>query len=375
MKVLVVNGLSALLGGGQTNLINLMKALSSYKCNVIFIVNSANVDIFLKFECRNISLVRSDFASKSLLHRVFWEIFILPYKLHAWGATVYYAPGGIMMTKTPADCVSITTLQNMLPFNDKERQRYPSFSFTRFKLFLLKFVFLKSYDLADKIIFISKYSRDVVLKIRPEIALKSTIIPLGVNDIFRERAKVFDLPEGLIAGEFYLYVSHLDYYKAQKELVLSWKVLIDSGFYYPLVLVGPTVNEYGREVVALINKLNLQDHVIWLGKIEYEKLPDIYQASRALIFASSCECCPNILLEMLASGKTILCSNYDPMPEFGEDGVIYFDPYSSDQLFKAVTEIEGGLVDTDVMQKTAYKLSTKYNHAEMLGKTINYLVS
>lgn len=375
MKVLVVNGLSALLGGGQTNLINLMKALTSHKCNVIFVVNSANFDIFSKFESRNITLFRGDFASKSILHRVFWEIFILPYKLREWGANVYYAPGGIMTTKTSADCVSITTLQNMLPFNDKERQRYPFFSYTRFKLFLLKFVFLKSYGLADKIIFISKYSRDVAIKLRPEIALKSTVIPLGVNDIFRERAKVFDLPDGLVSGEFYLYVSHLDYYKAQKELVLSWKLLVDAGFNYPLVLVGPAVNEYGREVVALIKKLNLQDYVIWLGQIEYEKLPDIYQASRALIFASSCECCPNILLEMLASGKTILCSNYDPMPEFGENGVIYFDPYSSDQLYKTISKIECGVIDTEIIQKTAYKLSAKYSHAEMLGKTIKYLVS
>ena len=35
---------------------------------------------------------------------------------------------------------------------------------------------------------------------------------------------------------------------------------------------------------------------------------------------------------MLSFKKLIYCSNWGPMPEFGEDGVIYFDPHNIDDL-------------------------------------------
>ena len=46
MKTLVINGISARRGGGQTNLINLMEYLPEYECQVVFILNSSNFDLF-----------------------------------------------------------------------------------------------------------------------------------------------------------------------------------------------------------------------------------------------------------------------------------------------------------------------------------------
>ncbi len=375
MKVLVVNGISALRGGGQTNLINLMNSLPSYQCKVVFILNSSNFALFSKFKSNSIDLFEAKFASRSIFHRVAWERFILPIKLREWSADVYYTPGGVMTTKVSDNCVTVTTLQNMLPFEISERKKFPLFSYLRIKLFLLKFVFLKSYRLADKIIFISKYSQDVVRKIIPKIIEKSVVIPLGINDIFVNNGCKYDLPCGLDNGKFYLYVSHMDYYKSQKELIYSWKKLIDQGFEYPLVFAGPIVNQYGKEVLSLIEHMGLSSNVIHLGHVEYDKLPGLYQASRALIFASTCECCPNILLEMLASERVILCSNKGPMPEFGEDGVIYFDPYSIDQLTQKVLQIESGIIDKESIAQRAKVLSKQYEHDKTIEKTIKYILN
>src|SRR5690606_21915599 len=126
---------------------------------------------------------------------------------------------------------------------------------------------------------------------------------------------------------------------AQKEVVENWQVLIKKGFNYPLVLVGPNYNEYGKEVIKLI-KSDKSGMLKYLGPIDYNKLPNIYQNARALIFASSCECCPNILLEKLASGKPVFSSSIQPMPEFGSDAVIYFDPYASEDLASKVLLFE-----------------------------------
>ena len=377
MKIIVINGISALLGGGQTNLINLMRYFSNYDCKIIFLLNSHNLHIFSKYKSDKITLVESHFASRSILHRLSWEKYVLPKKLKEWGADIYYSPGGTMLTDMPNTCKSITTLQNMLPFDSVERRRFPFFSYSRFKLFLLKFVFLSSYKKADKVIFISNYSRDYIKRLLPNIEQKSKVIPLGINDIFMNvNIDVkFDLPGNLRVDGFYLYVSHLDYYKCHKQVVKNWKKLVDSGFDYPLVLVGPTVNNYGREVLDLINRLDLNERVIYLGQVDYEKLPSLYQAARVLIFASACECCPNILLEMLASKKTILCSDKGPMPEFGEDGVVYFNPHSLDDLCLKAHFIEKNRVEAMMTAERAHQLSEKYRHDETIEKCINYLLN
>jgi len=58
----------------------------------------------------------------------------------------------------------------------------------------------------------------------------------------------------------------------------------------------------------------------------------VYKHASFAIFASQSENCPNILLELMASGCAVLCSDMPPMPEFGQDAVIYFNPRSPSDL-------------------------------------------
>jgi glycosyltransferase involved in cell wall biosynthesis len=112
-----------------------------------------------------------------------------------------------------------------------------------------------------------------------------------------------------------------------------------------------------------------------LGTVVYEKLPSLYNASRALIFASSCECCPNILLEKLASSKMIFCSDKGPMPEFAEDGVAYFDPYDADSLMNKINEIEKNPKVMEEFSEKSLKLSIKYQYHSTIMKNIEYILN
>lgn len=343
MKI-VINALSALRGGGQTYLINLLNEFMSlnFDCELIIVTNKKNSHIFEKYKTKNIRTIESNFASKNIIFRVLWEVFYLPVFLNKNKVNSYFSPGGIMVSPMPTGCKSYTALRNMLPFDERERRRFPLFSYIRFKLWLLKHVFLLSYKMADNVIFISKYSMEEVRKYLPNIENKSKIIYHGINNDFLKEAKNNEsLPENLIENEYYLYVSILDVYKAQKEVVESWIAMNSKGNELPLILVGPKYNEYGEKIVELINESKARN-IKYIGPVDYVKLPNLYQKARALIFASSCECCPNILLEKLASGRPVISSNIMPMPEFGENSVVYFDPYESGTLAKAVKYLEKG---------------------------------
>lgn len=374
MKLIVINALSALRGGGQTYLINILGHFTKSNFKVLLVVNSKNKSIFDKYACDFIDIYEAKWASKNIIYRSLWENFALSFFLKKHKADVYYAPGGVMMTKMPKDVIAVTALRNMLPFDERERKRFPLMSYIRFKLWLLRYAFLLSYKLADKVIFISDFSRSVVCQYLPEIKQKSTVIPHGLNDIFLNANAAISLPNSLKENQFYLYVSILDVYKAQKEIIKTWKKLNDSGFEYPLVLVGSNYNEYGKEVVAMIEELSLQTKVIYLGHVGYEKLPELYKSARALLFASSCECCPNILLEKLAAKKTVFCSNIQPMPEFGGDAVVYFDPYKPTDLYESILSFEKNPQMMNAMADRAYAQALKFNWEDTTQKTINFLL-
>lgn len=374
MKLLVINALSALLGGGQTYLINFLEHLPEGDFKILLLVNSKNKDIFEKYSSDRVKLYEAVWASKSIIHRTLWERFTLPSFLTEYKVDVYYAPGGTMTTKMPKGVTSATALRNMLPFDERERKRFPLMSYIRFKLWLLRYIFLTSYKMADKVVFISEYSKSVVKEYIPSIDEKSVVIPHGLNSLFLNSQDSYELPEYLAENTFYLYVSRLDFYKAQKEIIQAWKKLNDEGFTYPIVLVGGNYNQYGEEVVDMIDELGLKNKVFYLGEVDYEKLPGLYKSARALLFASSCECCPNILLEKLAAGKPVLCSNIEPMPEFGEDAAVYFDPYDPDTLVEQIRLMEQ---DEEKMKKLAEKAGNqalKFDWEETVKKTVDFLL-
>lgn len=373
MRILVINALSALRGGGQTYLINLLSNLSKGDYEVICVVARANEAVFKPYAGDKVKLYVAEWASKSVIHRCIWETFRLPGMLKEWKATTYYAPGGVMTTIAPKGCLSATALRNMLPFDDAERKRFPLFSYSRFKLWLLSSAYKISYRLADRVVFISSYSMGEAEKKVPGVSQKGRVIPHGLNKDFLEREMATDLPKGLKAGCFYLYVSILDVYKAQKEVVTSWKELKAKGFEYPLVLVGPKYNQYGEELVEMISELGLEDDVIYLGAKPYEELPGLYKAARALIFASSCECCPNILLEKLAAGVPVLCSDILPMPEFGGDAAKYFNPYTEGSLVEQVMHLEAE-GELGMWGEKAYQQALKFDWEQTSKKTFDFLM-
>jgi len=373
VKLIVVNALSAMRGGGQTYIINFLRHFPEGDDEILLLVNSYNKGVFESFSTSRVRLYEATWASKSVIHRTLWECFYLPSFLTRKDTDVYYAPGGVMITKVPKGVVSVTALRNMLPFDERERKRFPLFSYVRFKLWILRYVFLKSYKISDKVVFISEYSKSIVKNYIQEIDKKSMVIPHGIDSLFLKSKCIYELPGNLKENQFYLYVSILDVYKAQKEIIKAWKVLMEGGFEYPLVLVGPKYNDYGEEVVSMIDELELHGKVVYLGKVDYEKLPDLYKSARVMIFASSCECCPNILLEKLSAGKPIICSDFQPMPEFGGNAVEYFNPYIPETLVNKVRKIEGQQGMIDELSKKSTKQASKFDWNKTVKKTVKFL--
>ncbi len=355
---IVINGLSALIGGGQTYLINLLRFASEHteiKVTVLSPPELAN-----KLHCANVEVITIPYASKGLLQRTIWEIFSLPNLLRELKADVVYFPGGSITSRIPKNMKSAVAFRNMLPFSDEERKRYP-LGFKRARLFVLRFLQLSSFRRADLVIFISNYAKTVIDRFALSRRGKNVIIPHGISEQFR-RSNVSLPKPTFLPQEYVLYVSILNPYKAQLEVIDSWYELRKSrSTNEKLVLVGEEFPSYGTQVRKRIQKYGLENEVLYLGKVNYQDLPAVYQNAKVNLFASSCENCPNILLEALGSGTPVLSSSYQPMPEFAENGAVYFDPYKPSELAQILADVLDTPNQLEKMASAAFEQSKKFD--------------
>jgi glycosyltransferase involved in cell wall biosynthesis len=332
---IVVNALSARQGGGQTYVMNLLESFPERSAAQIFLL--APDSLPLPLSKRNFTKIQVKWPVENPVMRAIWEWRYLPRLLKRLNADVLFCPGGIIGGRVPEGCKTVTMFRNMIPFSLLQRQRY-GLGYMRMRNWLLERALSRSMAKADRVICISEFARRVIEQKVSGLPGKTIVIPHGINPIFRENHQ--PRPAWLSAGDYILYVSILDVYKAQLEVVRAFALLkARRPTSEKLVLTGPERSYYARKVRVEIKRLGLQDDVVLTGPVSHNDLPALYRHALINIFASECENCPNIMLEALASGRPLLASCREPMPEFAGDAAIYFDPASPGELAERIQSI------------------------------------
>ena len=117
----------------------------------------------------------------------------------------------------------------------------------------------------------------------------------------------------------------------------------DSGRKVRLVRVG------GRLPDALAEELRGilgADGLVELGHLSDEEVGAFYQAMDGVVVPSLYEGFGLPVLEALAHGTPVICSNTTSLPEVGGDEAIYFDPTSPEELAARLSQLAtGGMND------------------------------
>ena len=339
MKI-VINALSARIGGGQTYLRNLLARLPDDEDLELLVFAQGDVPLGEDPRLKR-GYTRSSLANP--FSRLWWEYTSLPAILREFDADILFCPGGLVNTRAPEGCKTVTMFRNMMPFDPEAYGRLP-WGGQRIRNMLLRPAMLKSMGKADMTIFISNFARR---KIEDLITLKHAVtIPHGVSDKFRTHDQSLPRPESLGEGGYIFYVSRFEVYKNHMEVVQAYQRLPEAvRQQYRLVLAGEYslpggyVYPEGQRVLDYIEQDGLADRVLMLGGVPYDDLPALYRNADLVLFASTCENCPNILLESLGSGRPTLSSDIEPMPEFGGLDLMYFSPYDPAELSQKMERI------------------------------------
>jgi len=355
---LTIDASSIVSGGGLTHLIELTNHINdpSVTINVI-----ASEKVLEKLD--NKLLKKSHpFLNKTIFHRIIFQFFLID-KFLKESDVLLSVTGDYIGNFKPVIGIS----QNMLLY---ERENLKGFGLEKIKFVLNYYRQKISFKNSDGIIFLSNYSKQTILEKLNLKTKKFAVINHGVNIKFQsynsgDQLNRFDI----------LYVSSFHYYKNQIEIIKALHMLRKKYPKIKLTLVGNFIsNSYKKKLLETINKLNEDKWIFLEQNIGYEKINGFYSKAGMIVFASSCENMPLILIESMKARKPILCSNRKPMTEFLSKENFFFDPKNinsiHDSFLTAFTTNENKLIN---ISNQNFKDSNKFNWEKTSIETVSFL--
>jgi glycosyltransferase involved in cell wall biosynthesis len=382
MCTLVIDAINIRKGGGVTHLQNILREAdySNFKFKKIIIYGSSDLLRQLNVSNDCIITINYPFFDRSSLYLFIWQLFKFKKELKKHEAKVVFVPGGTFLYFH--DSV-VTMSRNMLPIELSEAWRY-GISFTFFRLVALRLFTIFSFYRSAGFIFLneSAFEKFKSIGLYKSLTANSNwfnIIPHGIEDRIQKvnsgDSKCFNF--GHIRSMKVIYVSIIDVYKHQDIVCEAFDKLIKLGFNLELELVGPeytpALNKLNRKL-SLMSKKTL-DRITYHGNLGIDEQMNLYNSCDLILFGSTCENLPNILLEGMRTGLPIVCSNYNPMPEILGEGAVYFDPTLEESIISAIRKVYTSSELRATISKESYSRSLAYSWKKCALQTFNYLES
>jgi alpha-1,3-rhamnosyl/mannosyltransferase len=169
-------------------------------------------------------------------------------------------------------------------------------------------------------------------------AERVTAIPLAADPAFHPQppAAIAALRQrhGLPA-RFTLYLGSNKPHKNLERLLAAWTALPESEL---LVVAGVWDERYPRPR-QLVAEHGLEHAVRFLGRVAEAELPALYSAATLFVFPSLYEGFGLPVVEALACGTPVACSDRSSLPEAAGEAARYFDPEDAGAIALAVSRL------------------------------------
>jgi glycosyltransferase involved in cell wall biosynthesis len=143
----------------------------------------------------------------------------------------------------------------------------------------------------------------------------------------------YDLPE-----RYLLAVGTIEPRKNLSRLLAAFEVLLAGGLTDGLALVGRRGWLYD-DFFAALERSPARDAVCFPGYVPDDDLPALYAGAQALVLPSLYEGFGLPVLEAMACGAPVACSNTSSLPEVAGDAALTFDPADVDGITGALRRL------------------------------------
>ena len=360
-------------GGGVTHLVELLRAACPLEYGLDEVVVWGSDRTLKELPARSwLKLVHEPLLDRAFPFRLYWQRTKLT-KLAQKSCDILFVPGGSYNGHFRP---FVSMSQNLLPFDNRERSRFGiSLASVRYRLLGLSQA--RCSKRADGVIFLTKYAASVVMGQVREISGEAAIIPHGIDQRFACQPRP-QKPLSFYSSEKpleLLYVSIINVYKHQDRVAEALGLLRNEGLPVRLHLVGPAYSPMLQRLQTILRELDPYGKFLnYQGPISYHDLPRVYHRSDMFVFASSCETISITLLEAMASGLPIACSNRGPMPEVLGDAGVYFDPENSLDIARALRQLALSHEMRDRYAHAAYERAKVYCWDRCADETFRFIV-
>ena len=307
-------------GGTEIYLRRLLAALASIDHdNEYFIFTNLETDAALVPGRNNFHCVRQAVRARFRPGRILWEQIMLPVSAARCRLDVLLNPG--FTSPILAPCANVTV------FHDLQHKRHPE-HFRWFDLPFWRLLLWASVRRARRLIAVSESTRDDLVRVYHVPSDRISVVHHGVEPDF------FSLDRGQ-TEPLVLCVSTLHPHKNLDRLIRAyargkreWRLTITGmrGF-------------FADALDALIAELGLKDSVTLTGWIPKEELLGLYARAHAFVYPSTFEGFGMPVLEAMAAGIPVACSDIPPLREVAGEAALFFDPRNEDAIAMALDRI------------------------------------
>ena len=197
---------------------------------------------------------------------------------------------------------------------------------------------------AARVIAPSEFSRREIIRVYRINPDKVVAIPNGVASAFRpvsrEAAAARLMRRFAVAAPFVLTVGDLQLRKNQTGLIRAFEALLREHPSLPhhLVLVGKD-NWFSGGVREAARKSPIASRIHFTGWVSDEDLVDFYNAADTFLFPSLYEGFGLPVLEAMACGCPVACSNRTATYEVADSCALTFDPEVTGEMVRAMRDL------------------------------------
>jgi glycosyltransferase involved in cell wall biosynthesis len=274
--------------------------------------------------------------------RILWEQLVLPFAAHKHRLNVLFNPG--FTAPLLCACPMVTV------FHDLQHKRHPEY-FRWFDLPFWNFFVWASARQSKGAIAVSVATHDDLLRYygRP-----SEVIHHGVEREFLEIAQHRE------PKDYLLCVSTTHPHKNLERLLRVQAQIKNAP---KLVLTG--VRGFAAKEIESV----ASDSVEITGWVPREQLFELYRKALGFIYPSTFEGFGMPVLEAMAAGVPVACSDIPPLREIARSTVHFFDPANDREIRDALLLLASGKISTDAARRRA----AQFTWEKTARTTLDYL--
>lgn len=333
---ILIDGLSARVGGGITYVRNILPALSRLKSHHKFsVLLSSQYQVSLMDAAPpEMDPVWIDIPEEPLVRRWWFQQTELPRMMRRMKIDLLYAIAESSYTRVPGRFVMQATNGGLYAPTEAfgaQKWRMKVYRLTR------QYPVYLSMRKADRVVFISKTFSDQVSGSMRLDSNKGRVVYYGVSPIFWERTTPsYSVCNG---NPYFLSVSTVSPNKNYETLLRAYARLPSDSPH--LVIAGRFFNDHTFQMLqSIISKERIDNRVHFFGEVAYDELPAIYRGAIAFVFPSRLESFGHPMVEAMASGTPVIASDLPVFREVCQDAALYFPPHDTGMLSGYLSRVQ-----------------------------------